>query len=87
MEGLTLRLSNSYKNLLQNKTENLKENVAKLNTLSPLNSLSRGYAIVTNNNIITRSINDISIDDKLTVRVSDGSFTCTVNQKGADNLG
>lgn len=87
LEGLTLRLSNSYKNLLQNKTENLKENVAKLNTLSPLNSLSRGYAIVTNNNIITRSINDISIDDKITVRVSDGSFTCTVNQKGADNLG
>lgn len=83
LENLTIRLNNSYTNLLQNKTEKLKENVAKLNTLSPLNILSRGYAIITNNNVVVRSVNDINIDDKVTVKVNDGDFICTVNEKGA----
>lgn len=83
LENSTIRLNNSYTNLLQNKTEKLKENVAKLNTLSPLNILSRGYAIITNNNVIVRSVNDINIDDKITVKVNDGDFICTVNEKGA----
>lgn len=87
LEALNLRLNNAYKTFLQNRNENLKENIAKLNVLSPLNILSRGYAIINNNNIVVKSINDVNVDDKLTVRVSNGSFTCTVNNKGADNLG
>lgn len=83
LENLIIRLNNSYTNLLQNKTEKLKENIAKLNTLSPLNILSRGYAIITNNNVIVKSVNDINIDDKITVKVNDGDFICTVNEKGA----
>lgn len=82
LENLTIRLNNSYTNLLQDKTEKLKENIAKLNTLSPLNILSRGYAIITNNNVVIRSVNDINIDDKITVKVNDGDFICTVNEKG-----
>ncbi|MEE1057011.1 MAG: exodeoxyribonuclease VII large subunit [Acutalibacteraceae bacterium] len=83
LENLIIRLNNSYTNLLQNKTEKLKENIAKLNTLSPLNILSRGYAIITNNNVIVKSVNDINIDDKITVKVNDGDFICTINEKGA----
>lgn len=87
LDSLTLRLNNAYNMFLQNKNESLKENIAKLNTLSPLNILSRGYAIVNNDNTVIKSINDVSVNDKIAVRVSDGSFTCTVDNKGANNLG
>jgi exodeoxyribonuclease VII large subunit len=53
---------------------------AKLNTISPLNTLSRGYAIVQNgeNRAIT-SVNDINVNDRISVTLSDGKFSALID--------
>ncbi len=53
---------------------------AKLNTISPLNTLTRGYAIVQNsdNNAIT-SVKDIKVNDRIAVTLSDGKFSALID--------
>ena len=52
---------------------------ARLEALSPLSVLSRGYSVVadTNGNAI-RSVSNVSVGDGITVRVSDGTVQATV---------
>ena len=52
---------------------------ARLEALSPLSVLSRGYSVVadTNGNAI-RSVSKVSVGDGITVRVSDGTVRATV---------
>ena len=51
---------------------------AKLNTLSPLNTLSRGYSIVqTESGEVVSSVKNISVGDNLKISFSDGeAFSC-----------
>ncbi|WHH61597.1 exodeoxyribonuclease VII large subunit [Petroclostridium sp. X23] len=53
----------------------------KLNTLSPLAVLARGYAIAKkeDGNVI-RSVQNVQEDDKINVRVNDGYMQCTVDK-------
>lgn len=54
---------------------------SKLDAYSPLKTLSRGYAIATHDKTIIHSINDVDIDDKISVRVNDGSIEATIISK------
>jgi len=47
---------------------------AKLDALSPLKVLSRGYAIARNGDRVLRSVSEVSSGDRLTVRFSDGEL-------------
>ena len=66
------------------KNEALKQNTAKLNVLSPLNILSRGYSLVYKEDTLIDSVNDININDKIKVQLSNGLLECTVDNKGFD---
>ncbi len=55
-------------------------NAAKLDTLSPLKILSRGYTSATKQGEAVRSVADISIDDNLTLRFNDGYAECKVTE-------
>lgn len=58
---------------------------AKLDALSPLKVLSRGYTVVMKENSVVSTIEDVYMGDKLSVRFSDGTAECTVNErKSAD---
>ena len=59
--------------------------VTALDALSPLKSLSRGFAAVKLENRAVTSINDIKLNDNLTLTFSDGSASCTVTDKKEDN--
>ena len=48
---------------------------AGLDAMSPLKVLSRGYAIVKNEDHIVRKVEDVHGGDRLTIRVSDGTVT------------
>lgn len=65
-----------------NKTDSLKSNLSgiagRLNALSPLATLSRGYCIAHKNNDVVRSIKNINIDDYINLRFSDGEVNCRV---------
>ncbi len=61
--------------------ERLASNVRALQTVSPLNTLARGYAIVQgpDGEVITRT-GETALDQKIRVRVSDGEFGATVDK-------
>ncbi len=50
----------------------------KLDALSPLKVLSRGYAVVSDGEKSIKNISDISMGDRVNVRVCDGEFQCDV---------
>ena len=72
------------KNVLKNKTafyENaLMHYTAKLEATSPLKVLARGYSVVFDENMMTvRSVENLKENDKIKIRLSDGTVDCTVN--------
>lgn len=55
---------------------------AKLDATSPLKVLARGYSVVFDENMMTvRSVNDLKENDRIKIRLSDGTVDCTVDQK------
>lgn len=79
---LKSKLNTIFKNNIQNKEYNLKKNMEKLNILSPLNVLLRGYSIAEKDNKVIKSVNDFNIGDNFKLRLQDGIIDCTVNTKG-----
>jgi exodeoxyribonuclease VII large subunit len=67
-----------------NKQLQLEKAASKLNALSPLNTLSRGFSIVTrgdsNADVVTRS-DQVNVGDTITARLSSGRLKATVTQK------
>ena len=62
----------SVKNILNKSKSNFAEKIAKLDALSPLKTLTRGYSITEKNGIIIKSKNDLSKDDEINLRFIDG---------------
>ena len=48
------------------------ELVSKLDTLSPLKTLTRGYSIIEKDGKIVKSISDLKTEDKIAIRLKDG---------------
>lgn len=60
-------------------------NAAKLDALSPLKVLTRGYAMVeSENNHVIRSVSQISIGDNVHIKVSDGTVSASVTSVEED---
>ncbi len=59
--------------------ERVKSLGAQLNAYNPLNVLARGYAVVrkTSSGEVVRSVTQVTADEQLTIRVSDGEFKAT----------
>ncbi|MBO7179078.1 MAG: exodeoxyribonuclease VII large subunit [Clostridia bacterium] len=52
---------------------------SKLDALSPLAVLSRGYSIAYNDDLPIKSVNDVTKGDNIKIKVTDGEFFATVN--------
>ena len=73
------KMQNIMENYLNKSKTKMIENVAKLDTLSPLKTLTRGYCIAENANKKTiKSIKDVKIGEKLNLRVVDGKINIEV---------
>lgn len=68
-------------NLRRLKIDNLAD---KVNNLSPMNVLKRGYSVVNTKYGVVKSVNELSENESVTVRLSDGTVECTVNSITAD---
>ncbi len=68
------------KNIIPNQTKKLALLAGKLQVLSPLQILSRGYSIVkkTDSARIIRDSADVAIDDRIQIRLAHGEISCTV---------
>lgn len=84
LDSITLRLNNSFSSIVKVKNEALKEDIAKLNALSPLNILSRGYSLAYKEDTLITSVDDAQVNDIIKLQLSDGLLECTVNSKGID---
>lgn len=80
-------LSNSYilnnpNMLYRYQSQKLNYVISKLEVLNPLNTLSRGYAIMKKDNKVVSSLNDIEKDDIVTITLKDGNIESKVIGKG-----
>jgi len=82
--NMALRLSKSMQQILHFKKSRLSENSHALNTVSPLNTLSRGYSIsYTSNNQVITNYQSVKPGDTIRSRLFDGEITSTVNETAA----
>jgi exodeoxyribonuclease VII large subunit len=76
------RMQDAVKHVLALKRERVNSRIAQLNAYNPLNVLARGYAVVRKENgEVVRSVTQVTVDERLTVRVSDGEFESTVGAR------
>ena len=66
-------LENTIKNKQKEEKTKYIELLSKLDTLSPLKTLTRGYSIVESESKIIKSVSDLQKGNKVTVRFKDGS--------------
>ena len=65
-------MENSIKNKHQQAKLNFAQNVAKLDTLSPLKTLTRGFSITEKDGKIVKSTSDLQKEDKINIKFFDG---------------
>ena len=75
------RMKSAYFSILSEKQKQFSSTASKMDALSPLKVLSRGYSIVEKNNKIIKSVKSVNADDIITVRLSDGTLKCIVSDK------
>ena len=70
------KMLNAYKGIISQEKSRYVRDVAKLDALSPLKVLSRGYSIAEVDGKVIKSVNDISNGDKFKLKLSDGAVNC-----------
>jgi exodeoxyribonuclease VII large subunit len=83
IDELTQRQILSVRRILETKKSLHNTHAGKLDAVSPLGTLSRGYSITLKlpHKTIVRSIEDIEKMDELSIIVIDGKIKCSVNDK------
>ena len=78
LSNIDTRLAHALRNNVTSKQTAFARIIEKLNLVSPLNTLSRGYAIASKDEQVIRSIKDVEKGDAIKVKVQDGEVSCTV---------
>ncbi len=81
------RLMKAQHHLLANKQKELANMVEQLDLLSPLKIMQRGYGIVESDTQIIRSIENVAINDDITITVTDGFIKANVIAKEGQREG
>lgn len=71
-------IQNSITNIYNKKKTNMVKNISKLDALSPLKTLTRGYSIIQKDGKVIKSVNQLQKDDELEIRLIDGSTRAKV---------
>ncbi|MBF7109980.1 exodeoxyribonuclease VII large subunit [Pediococcus pentosaceus] len=78
IEHLRQMTNNNITNRFSKYANDLNSLIGSLDTLSPLKIMSRGYTYVTRDTKVVKSIEDLSIDDKIQLNFSDGSANAVI---------
>lgn len=81
LDTILKQAEQSFKLKLSEKTKIMSQLAAKLDALSPLSVLGRGYSIAENadGNVI-RSVRELSVDTDFSLHLADGECNCTVKE-------
>ena len=66
------RVKRAFQSKLNEIKNSLDRRVHKVITLNPLETLKRGYSVVTKDNEIIKSVKNIKIEDEIAIKVTDG---------------
>lgn len=82
LDQLEQRLITSMRHRLQQAKQRLEYLSHGLNTVSPLKTLERGYAIVTRDRDgkLVKNKDDVSVEDTLTIKLAKGELSCSINK-------
>ena len=72
MDSYIKQLENSINKIKEKNKNKYIEFVSKLDTLSPLKTLTRGYSIIEKDGKIVKSIIDLQAEDEISIRLRDG---------------
>ncbi|MDG6244365.1 MAG: exodeoxyribonuclease VII large subunit [Methanolobus sp.] len=80
VDELSMRMEFGLRKMLESKVSSLSGLAGRLNAVSPLNTLERGYSITlrSRDHSVVRMTDDVSIDECLDIRVIDGTVKCRV---------
>ena len=80
LDTLYKDLENAYKNILNQKRQKLAIEASRLEAMSPLSSLDRGFSVTRNKEGgVVKSAAELSAGDEIRVLLKDGSASATVN--------
>jgi exodeoxyribonuclease VII large subunit len=85
LDMLANQATQTLQHQLSLKREQLNTLTARLATLNPKSTLTRGYAIVQKNQTVISQISQVSPGDELTIQISDGEIGATVRDKDTEN--
>lgn len=80
LDILNSRINESYKDMLASYTSSFFSLYSKLDSLSPLKVLSRGYSIVKKEGSIINYSKSLSIDDVVSIRLADGEVKAKITE-------
>ena len=75
----------SFQRIINYKRNLLSASAAKLDALSPLKVLARGYSVTSAGGRIISSVDSVSVGDKVNIKLSDGQLGCTVEERVKNN--
>jgi exodeoxyribonuclease VII large subunit len=83
VDDLQHRFVNVFRHYLEKKRYQFETSAGKLNSLSPLGLLARGYAICRNASTlqVIKAVREIEISEDVLIRVSEGELRCEVKEK------
>ena len=82
LELLQNRLVSAQSRIVDRKKQQFVANVSKLDAMSPLKVLTRGYALAhTDDGRLLKSVDQVEVGDRIVVDLSDGKLTASVLEK------
>lgn len=79
LDTLTKQLTAMMEKVALTKSHELDKQIEKLSVLSPLNSLKRGYSIVTDNNRVITKAKDVTLGQMVNIEISDATLTAEIS--------
>lgn len=71
--------------VMDHRTHTLEVNMKLLDAYSPLKVMERGYSITTKDQNVVNSIDDVNLNDLISIRVKDGSIHASVMNKESEH--
>lgn len=87
LERVDRRCHQAVSAVLSTRQRALERAVSRLDSVNPLAVLARGYAMVTEprTHAVVKSIDQVGVDTKVDVRLSDGNLRCVITDKHSDD--
>lgn len=80
LDILNTRINDSYKEMLNNYSTSFYSLCSKLDSLSPLKVLSRGYSIIKKDKSIISNSNELSVGDNISIRFTDNEVSAKITE-------